>query len=47
VGRLMTRVVNDVENLNELLSSGVVLSGDILMIVGIAGAMCCWIGGWE
>ena len=40
VGRLMTRVVNDVENLNELLSSGVVaFLGDILMIIGIAGAM--------
>jgi ATP-binding cassette subfamily B multidrug efflux pump len=40
VGRLMTRVVNDVENLNELLSSGVVaFLGDSLMLVGIAGAM--------
>jgi len=40
VGRLMTRVVNDVENLNELLSSGVVaFLGDSLMIAGIVGAM--------
>ncbi len=40
VGRLMTRVINDVENLNELLSSGVVaFLGDSLMLVGIAGAM--------
>jgi ATP-binding cassette subfamily B protein len=40
VGRLMTRVINDVENLNELLSSGVVaFLGDTLMIVGIAVAM--------
>jgi ATP-binding cassette subfamily B protein len=40
VGRLMTRVVNDVENLNELFSSGVVaFLGDTLMLLGIAGAM--------
>ncbi len=40
VGRLMTRVINDVENLNELFSSGVVaFLGDSLMLVGIAGAM--------
>jgi ATP-binding cassette subfamily B protein len=40
VGRLMTRAINDVENLNELLSSGVVaLLGDTLMIAGIAVAM--------
>ena len=40
VGRLMTRVINDVENLNELFSSGVVaFLGDTLMIVGIGGAM--------
>jgi ATP-binding cassette subfamily B multidrug efflux pump len=40
VGRLMTRVINDVENLNELLSSGVVaFLGDTLMIVGIVVAM--------
>jgi ATP-binding cassette subfamily B protein len=40
VGRLMTRVINDVENLNELLSSGAVaFLGDTLMIAGIAVAM--------
>jgi len=40
VGRLMTRLINDVENLNELLSSGVVaFLGDALMILGIVGAM--------
>jgi ATP-binding cassette subfamily B protein len=40
VGRLMTRVINDVENLNELFSAGVVaFLGDALMLVGIAGAM--------
>ena len=40
VGRLMTRVINDVENLNELLSSGVVaFLGDSLMILGILGTM--------
>lgn len=40
VGRLMTRVINDVENLNELLSSGVVaFLGDSLMLAGIALAM--------
>ncbi len=40
VGRLMTRVINDVENLNELLSSGVVaFLGDTLMIAGIGVAM--------
>jgi ATP-binding cassette subfamily B protein len=36
----MTRVINDVENLNELFSSGVVaFLGDTLMIAGIAVAM--------
>jgi ATP-binding cassette subfamily B protein len=40
VGRLMTRVINDVENLNELLSSGVVaVLGDTLMLTGIGIAM--------
>jgi ATP-binding cassette subfamily B protein len=40
VGRLMTRVINDVENLNELLSSGVVaFLGDTLMIAGIGAAL--------
>ena len=40
VGRLMTRVINDVETLNELFGSGVVaLLGDLLMLVGVAAAM--------
>jgi ATP-binding cassette subfamily B protein len=40
VGRLMTRTINDVETLNELFSTGVVgLLGDLLIVVGIAGAM--------
>ena len=40
VGRLMTRVINDVETLNELFGSGVVaLLGDLLTLVGVAAAM--------
>jgi ATP-binding cassette subfamily B protein len=40
VGRLMTRVINDVENLNELFGSGVVaVLGDTLTLAGIAVAM--------
>lgn len=40
VGRLMTRVINDVETLNELFGSGVVaLLGDLLTLVGVAVAM--------
>jgi ATP-binding cassette subfamily B protein len=40
VGRLMTRVINDVETLNELFSSGVVaLLGDLLTLIGVAVAM--------
>ncbi|MGH7369259.1 MAG: ABC transporter ATP-binding protein, partial [Candidatus Methylomirabilaceae bacterium] len=40
VGRLMTRVINDVETLNELFGSGVVaLLGDLLMLIGVAVAM--------
>lgn len=40
VGRVMTRVINDVENLNELFASGVVaFLGDSLAILGIACAM--------
>jgi ATP-binding cassette subfamily B protein len=40
VGRLMTRVINDVENLNELLGAGVVaFLGDTLTIAGIIVAM--------
>lgn len=40
VGRLMTRVTNDVETLNELFSSGVVtIFGDLFTVVFIIGAM--------
>ncbi len=40
VGRLMTRVTNDVEVLNELFSSGIVtVFGDIFTLVFIVGAM--------
>lgn len=40
VGRLMTRVINDVENLNELFSTGLVtFLGDSLTLVGIAAAL--------
>jgi ATP-binding cassette subfamily B protein len=40
VGRLMTRVTNDVEVLNELVSSGVVtVFGDVFTLVFIVGAM--------
>ncbi|MGH7411098.1 MAG: ABC transporter ATP-binding protein, partial [Candidatus Methylomirabilis sp.] len=40
VGRLMTRVINDVETLNDLFGSGVVaLLGDLLTLVGVAVAM--------
>ncbi len=40
VGRLMTRVLNDVENLNELFSTGfVTFLGDSLTLVGIAAAL--------
>ena len=40
VGRLMTRVVSDVENLNELFSTGLVtFLGDSLTLVGIAAAL--------
>ncbi|MDE2060624.1 MAG: ABC transporter ATP-binding protein, partial [candidate division NC10 bacterium] len=40
VGRLMTRVINDVETLNELFGSGVVaLLGDLLTLIGVAVAM--------
>ncbi|MDZ7372686.1 MAG: ABC transporter ATP-binding protein/permease [candidate division KSB1 bacterium] len=40
VGRLMTRVTTDVENLNEMLSSGVVaVFGDVFTLVGIAAVM--------
>ena len=40
VGRLMTRVINDVETLNELFGSGMVaLLGDLLTLIGVAAAM--------
>jgi len=40
VGRLMTRITTDVENLNELLSSGVVaIFGDVFTLVGIVVVM--------
>ena len=40
VGRLMTRLTTDVENLNEVFSSGVVvILGDIFMLLGIVVAM--------
>ncbi len=40
VGRLMTRVTNDVETLNELFSSGVVtMFGDLFTVIFIIGAM--------
>jgi len=40
VGRLLTRVTSDVNVLNELFSSGVVVAvGDLFMVVGIVAAM--------
>jgi ATP-binding cassette, subfamily B, multidrug efflux pump len=40
VGRLVTRVTNDVDALNELITSGVVaIFGDAFMLVGIMGVM--------
>ena len=40
VGRLMTRVLNDVEAINELFTSGVVsIVGDVLMLTGIVVIM--------
>lgn len=46
VGRLVTRVTNDVEALNELFSSGLVLMlSDILMLVGIVVYM--FITSWQ
>jgi ATP-binding cassette subfamily B protein len=40
IGRLMTRITNDVETLNELFSSGVVtVFGDLFTLVFIVGAM--------
>src|SRR5262249_13945824 len=40
VGRLMTRVTTDVDALNDMFASGVVtVFGDVLVLVGIMGAM--------
>lgn len=40
VGRLMTRVTNDVESLQETFSSGAIsIIGDIVLIIGIVGMM--------
>lgn len=40
VGRIMTRLTSDVENLNELFTSGLVaVFGDLLMLFSILGAM--------
>src|SRR5262249_10166273 len=40
VGRLMTRVLNDVEAINELFTSGVVsILGDVLTLVGVVVIM--------
>lgn len=40
VGRLMTRVVNDIEVLNEMFSSGLVtIFGDLFVLAGISAAM--------
>ena len=46
VGRLMTRVLNDVEAINELFTSGVVsILGDVLTVVGVVVIML-WMN-WE
>src|SRR4029453_18403408 len=40
VGRLMTRVTTDIDALNDMFASGVVtVFGDVLVLVGIMGAM--------
>jgi len=40
VGRLVTRITNDVDTLNELITSGVVaVFGDVLTLIGIVAAM--------
>lgn len=42
VGRLVTRVTNDVNTLSEIFSAGFVrVFSDIIMIIGIAVVMCC------
>jgi ATP-binding cassette, subfamily B, multidrug efflux pump len=41
IGRLMTRVTNDVDSLNELVTAGVVaIFGDLFALAGIVVAMC-------
>jgi ATP-binding cassette, subfamily B, multidrug efflux pump len=46
VGRLMTRVLNDVDAINELFTSGVVsILGDVLTVVGVVAIML-WMN-WE
>jgi ATP-binding cassette subfamily B multidrug efflux pump len=46
VGRLMTRITNDVETLNNLFSSGLVtVFGDVFTLVFIVGAM--WVMNWQ
>lgn len=43
VGRLMTRVINDVDVLNELFTSGVVsVIGDVFMLIGILWVLFSW-----
>lgn len=43
VGRLMTRVINDVDVLNELFTSGVVsVLGDLFMLAGIVWVLVLW-----
>ncbi len=43
VGRLMTRVINDVDVLNELFTSGVVsVIGDLFMLIGILWVLFSW-----
>ena len=43
VGRLMTRVINDVDVLNELFTSGVVsVVGDVFMLFGILWVLFVW-----
>jgi ATP-binding cassette subfamily B protein len=40
VGRLITRITNDIDALNEMITQGVVgIFGDLLMLVGILGVM--------
>src|SRR3989304_2096049 len=40
VGRLITRITNDIDALNEMITQGVVgIFGDLIMLVGILGVM--------